>query len=289
MFKNKISFGIILYLIGCFISIFSSVFVKKVMVDYKLPAWEVIAIRQSIIVAILIPFMIKMKFNFFDKKTLKPNLIRNILYAFSIGLLHISLFKIPVNNGVVLQFLTPIIASLLAIFILKEENSLFLWISLIICLCGVFVIQQPSFGDNNILFAYILLFVSILLKSFITILNRKLALNFPTHILIFYMHTIILLVSLCFCFEFVKFPKEVVFILGIVGVFYLLEYVFVYISYKYCKVTITQPLEFSKIIYSIILSNLVLGENVNYIQILGISIIIFGFLFMIFSKRIKNK
>lgn len=288
MFKNKITFGIILYLLSALISVCSNIFVKKVMVDYYLPAWEAIAIRQSVIVVILIPFMIKMKFNFFDKKTFKWNVIRDVLYAISIGIMHIALLKIPINNGTSLQFLTPIIASIMAIFFLKEKNSLWIWVSLFICLCGALIIQRPSFSDSSLFYAYILLLISIFLKAVITILNRKLALKFDVSTLIFYMHTIVLFVSLLFFREFVKFPPIVVAILGIVGVFYLLEYIMIYTAYKYCNVTIIQPLEFSKIIYSIVLSNLVLDEKMNYSQLLGISIIMFGFLIMIASKN-KNK
>lgn len=288
MFGNKVFFGIFLYLISCLISVCSNIFVKKVMLDYQLPAWEAIAIRQSVIVLILLPFMIKMKFSFFNKKTFKWNVVRDVLYAFSIGIMHIALFKIPVNNGTSLQFLTPVIASIMAIFLLKEKNSVFLWIALIVCLFGAFIIQKPSIDNNGVLFAYVLLFISIILKAIITVLNRKLALTFDTSTLIFYMHTIVLFVSLLFCFEFIKFPPVVVLILGIVGVFYLLEYIMIYTAYKYCNVLTIQPLEFSKIVYSIILSNIVLNEQTNFIQIIGISVIIFGFLILLFTKN-KNK
>ena len=287
MFKNKIVFGIVLYLISALISVCSNIFVKKVMVDYQLPAWEAIAIRQSVIVLILIPFMIKMKFNFFNPLTFKWNVLRDVLYAVSIGIMHIALFKIPVNNGTSLQFLTPVFASIMAVIFLKEKNSWLLWLSLLICLCGALIIQKPSLDNSSLMFAYLLLFISILLKSIITVLNRKLALKFDTSVLIFYMHTIVLFVSLLFCWEFIKFPPIVVVILGVVGVFYLLEYILIYTAYKYCNVLIIQPLEFSKIIYSIVLSNIVLGETTNFIQLTGVSVIVFGFLILLFVQKSK--
>ena len=231
-----------------------------------------------------------MRFNFFKKETFKWNVLRDVLYAISIGIMHVAMFKIPVNNGTSLQFLTPVIASILAFFFLKEKKSIWIWISLSVCLCGALIIQTPSFGDIKIVHAYVLLLISIILKSIITILNRKLALKFDISILIFYMHTIILFVSLLFCWEFIAFPPIVVVILGIVGVFYLLEYIMIYTAYRYCNVVFIQPLEFSKIIYSIVLSNLVLGETTNYLQLFGISVIVFGFLIMLFSKKyLHNK
>lgn len=285
---NKLLFGSILYLISCCISVSSNIFVKKMMIQYQIPAWEAIAIRQTVICAILLPFMVKMKFNFFNKTTFHWNVLRDILYAVSIGIMHIALFYIPVNNGTSMQFLTPIIASILAIFLLKEKNSWLLWMALLICIIGALIIQKPSFDDSAVMFAYVLLFISILLKSIITILNRKLALKFNTSILIFYMHTIVLLVSLCFSWSFVKVPLIVWIILGTVGIFYLLEYILIYTAYRYCAVMFIQPLEFSKIIYSIIISNLVLGETTTFVQIVGSLIIMCGFSMMLVHVKKKQ-
>ena len=278
---NKLLLGSILYLISAGISVSSNILVKKMMIQHQIPAWEAIAIRQTVICAILLPFMVKTRFSFINKQTVKWNVIRNILYAISIGIMHIALFYIPINNGTSMQFLTPIIASILACFILKEPKSWLLWSSLCVCVSGALIIQQPSFDDSAVMFAYLLLFVSILLKSIITVLNRKLALQFNVATLIFYMHTIVLLVSLCFFYEFIKVPFIVWLTLGIVGIAYLLEYILIYTAYKHCTVTLLQPLEFSKIIYSIIISQLILGETTTLIQIIGSFIIICGFSMML--------
>ena len=61
-FLNKTILGIIFYCIGMFITTFISVFVKKTMLEYKLPSWEVVFIREIFVIMTLFPFMIKYKF-----------------------------------------------------------------------------------------------------------------------------------------------------------------------------------------------------------------------------------
>ena len=282
---NKTLLGCIFYIVAMLLSVSSNVLVKKTMIDFNLPAWESIAIRQTIIVVILAPFMVKEKFNFFNKKTLGINLLRNIIYALSIGLAHIALFSIPINTGTSVQFVTPILATILAIFFLKEKSSFYKWFSLIVCICGAVYIQYPFGRDVNLNIAYLLLAISVLLKSINSILTRILALNFNTSTCVFYMHIIILFVSLCFFPSFVFAPLLVWIILGIVGVIYLTEYILIYKAQKYCSVSVLQPLDFSKIIHAIILSNLVLGEVLTLKQIIGCCVILLGLVVMLFDKN----
>ena len=286
--NNKVVLGCLFYAIAMALSVSSNVLVKKTMINFNLPAWESIAIRQAIIVVILLPFMIKKKFNFFRKDALGINLIRNVLYAISIGLAHIAFLYIPINEGTSLQFFAPVMTSVFAIFLLKEKNILSIWVALILCFCGALFIQPPSIGSASVKTAYILFAISIILKSLNGILNRILALKFDTYTLVFYMHIIILLVSLCFFRSFKVAPMQAILILGVVGIIYLLEYILIYIAQKHCTVTILQPLDFSKIIYSIILSNLILGETLTIRQIIGGSIILFGCAVMMFGKQYKN-
>lgn len=290
---TKTVVGCIFYTIAMALSVSSNVLIKRTMVDFHLPAWESIAIRQTVIVMILVPFMIKERFIFFHKGAMVLNLVKNILYAVSIGLAHMAFLHVPINEGVSLQFLTPIFTSVLAIIFLREKISLSVSVALMLCLGGALYITPIAIGSGALKVAYILLFASILLKSVNGILNRVVVLKFKTSTLIFYMHITILLVSICFYNTFVYAPLKAIIILAIVGVIYLMEYILIYKAQKYCWVSILQPLEFSKIIYAIILSNLILGEVLSSRQIIGGTIILFGFLVMIFGehliKYLKNR
>ncbi len=290
--KKPTLFGCSLYCCAMFLSIVSSVFAKKTMAEYKIPAWEVICIRQSAIVIMLIPFMIKYRFVFFSKKTLPLNALRNIIYAFSTFLFYTSLQRIPINEITGFQFFTPICASIMAIIFFKEKNSKSIWIALLVCVLGAFVIKANTTSDDSTKVSYIyyvLLIIFILMRAFTSNLNGKLAKMFDTHIVIFYTHTIMFLVSLCFCYQFVMPTLNIILLLSFLGFIYLVEYILIYSAYKMCNVLTIQPFDFSKMLFSIILSSVILHEQTTINQVLGSLIIIIGFCIMIFGKEQEKK
>ena len=274
-----------MFLFAMFLSVCNSVFVKKTMVQYQLPSWEVIFIRELAICIMLLPFMVRFKFNFFNKKTLKPNAIRNVLYAISTYLLYTLLTKMSVNDVTSFQFFTPVVASIFAMIFLKERGSKIIWLSLLVCVCGGFVIKQPDFNNSSSIYTYILLCLFIGMRSFITILNKKLSMMFSISTIVFYTHIIMFLFSACFAWQFIKPHPTAIVILAFAGLIYCIEYILVYKAYTFCSVLVIQPCEFSKFVYSIILSSLVLGETTTINQIVGAIIIMIGFFISIFDKR----
>ena len=274
-----------MFLFAMFLSVCNSVFVKKAMVQYSLPSWEVIFIRELAICLMLLPFIIKFRFNFCDKNTLKPNIIRNVLYAVSTYLLYTLLTKMSVNDITSFQFFVPVVASIFAMIFLKEQGSKIIWLSLLVCVCGGFVIKQPDFSDSAGIYTYALLFLFIGMRSFITILNKKLATTFSTSTIVFYTHIIMFLSSACFVWQFSKPHPFVITILACAGLIYCIEYILIYTAYKFCSVLVIQPCEFSKFVYSVILSSLVLGETTTANQVIGAIIITIGFFIGVFDKK----
>jgi len=285
--KNK---GIILYTLGMLVTVLLNIFVKKTIVVFKLPTIEVLCIRQFILVLCLIPFMIKMKFNFFDKKTLKPNLIRNILFSIGTFLLYQGMSTVPLNEATAITFLTPIIASFLSIKLLKEKSSKSLWISLILSVIGMLIIKTPSLSENKeILYGYGFLLFAVVIRGYVNVLNRKLAKKFDTYILLFYTHIIMFLTSLFFFPQFVKFPPEAIKYIFITCVLFFIEYYLLFKAYKNCNASSLQPFEFTKLIFMMIFSNIFLGELTTINQIIGGIIILSGYVFVFLNKKNKSK
>ena len=276
-----------------FISISISVFLKKTILLYQIPALQVIVILQGATFAVILPFMMKMKFKFFKKKALTDNILRNILYTFGLWLLYSSLKYIPINVNVGIQFLVPVCSVVLAIFILKERNSIFIWLSFFACIIGAVVIRG-GFAIKVSEFemrAYILLASFVVVRSFGNILNRQLAIKYNTRTLVFYSHTIMFFLSFVAMLLFRSYraiPIDIFLSLCGFGLMYLIEYCLIFRAFKYCSVLTIQPLEFSKMIYAIILSNIFLNEAFTKHQIVGSILIALGFMSSIFDKRVQR-
>ncbi len=284
-FVSKTILGVIFYCIGMLISVGISIFVKKTMISYKLPSWEVVFIREIFVLIILIPFMVKYKFNFFQKKAISLNLFRNVLYFLSTILFYQVMTKLPVNTFISIEFLVPVIAGIFAIIFLGEKGTKITWLSLLICILGALIIKTPSFNNNSELSAYFLLLIVILLRAGIICCNGKLAYVFNTSSIMFYSNIFLFLMSALFFMDFIKPHPMAILILGVAGVLYCLEYLLIFTAHKWCTVLTLQPCEFSKMLYSIILSYIVLGERTTKEQIIGSLIIVVGFSIMIFGKK----
>ncbi len=276
-----------------FISVFISVFLKKAILTYDIPSLEVMSVFQGTILCIILPLMIKTRFQFFRKSALKLNLARNILYALSLYVFYSSLKFIPINVNIGVQFLAPVLSSILAILFLKEKNSSLAWVSLFVCIIGAFFIRGgfSKIEGNLELRAYFLLFLFIFFRSFGNILNRKLALKYDTMELIFYSHTIMFSLSFTFMLllgDYKALPIGVFLSLCLAGFFYFIEYALIFRAFKHCSVLTIQPLEFSKMIYAIILSNIFLNEAPTIYQVFGSLIILSGFGLTILNKK-NNK
>ena len=280
--------GSMLYLIAMFVTVTLNIFIKSAIIKFNLPTIEVLCCRQAIIVLFLLPLMIKRKFNFFDKDSFKPNIFRNLLFSISTFSMYFGMARVPLNDATAIMFLAPIIGSILATKLLNEKASKTIWIVLALAMIGVLVVKTPSFNDSeNILFGYCALMIAVIIRGYVVILNKKLAEKFDTMTMLFYTHIIMLLTSLLFTPQFVAIPLESMKYIAGASLLFFIEYYLIFKAYKLCKVTTLQPLDFSRLLYMMIMSSLLLGETTNCNQIVGGLIIVSSYTLMLFNKKKK--
>ena len=284
--------GYFLFSFAVFLSAFIMISTKSIIIKNSIPVWETLAIFNFPMVILLSALIIKTKKKVFTKEILKLNLTRNLIYIVYIYFLYFSLTRIPANDAVSIQLLVPVISSVIAGIFLKETFNIFIIIALFVGLCGVNTIMPISFsGDILHNKVYFLMLVAVIARSVANLFNKIIARRFDTTTLMFYTHTTIFLSALCFGGNhFIRIPVDAFLKLSAVSLLYYIEYVFIYKSNKYCSVISLQPLDFTKIVYSIILSYLILGEKLTEKQLLGIIIIAISFIFMMIGKnKLDNK
>ena len=240
---SKPAIGCTLYVLSALFSVMINIFAKKMFVQYSEPSWQVIFIRQAFVMGLLMPFMMKKQFNFFDRVAFWPNIQRGVLYVLSIFIMYTAIQHVAINTFVSIQFLVPVVASVMAIFIMKEKGTKILWIALFICTLGAFLTKRPSFENSNENFYLLLILLFVLIRSYVAVLNRKLAVRFDTATLVFYSNIIMFVISAAFFWEFVPVNSTVIAISAVCSIFYCLEYTFVFIANKFCSVISVQACE----------------------------------------------
>lgn len=77
-------------------------------------------------------------------KQLKLHITRAVLEVFGAGMLFYSLSYIPAAQGKAIMFLSPVLATVMAVLVLKEQSRLYKWAALIISFAAVIYIIQPN-------------------------------------------------------------------------------------------------------------------------------------------------
>ena len=280
--------AILLYLIGTASLVLLIVIFKKILIVYKISTAQALFIRQSIILIFLLPFMIKDKFNFFDKKMCGINFVRNSIFAISTFFWYKCIKVIPVNDSLVLSFLTPVITTVLAVYILKEKVNYKLWICLIISFFAVILSNKPSFKDFGMFEeAYFYGLIVVIFRSYVDILGKQATEVSTPMQMLYYTNIVMLFFTLFDLQSFKVIPLDGIFLLALSAVLFFIEFITIYTSYKLAPISSLEPLAFFRLIFSMIFSFLLLNETIQINQIISGFIVILAFIYSLNFKKKK--
>ncbi|MBL0725666.1 MAG: DMT family transporter [Alphaproteobacteria bacterium] len=263
----------IIYLISSFINIFILVFIKRINGNKVLDITQIIFLRTLLSIILIVPFNIKNTIHIkcINKNTALLLLTLGVLASVDGYLWNFGLQQIPVNNAMIMLFLSPIITALLGNVILKEKIENTIKMSFAINTVAVFLVYH--FSVDNINIGYILLILDFFIYGFTAIIIKKLH-YYPASFLL--MVRMIVLLPISF-FTMKKLPminKEIIWYTVIMSVGYITERTLLTKAYQIAKVTSIQPLRYFNVVFSSVLSYLILGEKLNVWQIIGISTIV---------------
>jgi len=262
-----------IYLTGAFINILTLVFIKYLGINNLLKIDQIIFFRTLFAVILLTPFNINniKSFKLENKHTFALLLILGILASVDAYLWNIGLQKVPVNNAMMMLFLSPIITALLSRFILKETIKRNTKISFIINSFAVLSVYHFSFNKFNI--GYLFLLSDLFIYGFTAILIKKLS-SYSSDFLVFVRLLILLPISFFIMKDIPIFNLKVLLFVALITFGYITERTLLTKAYQLTTITSIQPLRYFNIVFSAGLSYLILGEKLSLWQVLGVVVII---------------
>lgn len=277
--------GYFIYLIGSFINILTITVVKYFWNYNFLSISELIFFKTLLIVILLTPLNIR-NIKKIKKKDIKLLIAICLLSTLDTYLWYLGFIKVPVNNAIILLSLSPVITSVLAVFFLKERISSRLILSIFISFASVFLVYRAISDKFNI--GYLYLFIDLITYGFIAIIIKKLS-HYSSIFLVY----IRMLFMLIFSSLNVKSNIEInsnifIFISFIcfISIMSLIEKICFTTSYRLVDVSKIQPFRFANIVFSCILSFIILDEMITIWQLLGCIGIFFAIL--IGNKKYYN-
>ena len=269
------------YLSAVFLNVLTSVLIKYLHINSDLNLNQIISIRVILAMFMLTPFMAG-KLKIINKKHIKLIILTGCLSYLDIYLWHYGVSIVPINNAVVTSFLLPILITFFACVILKEPLYLGSIIALIIAFCAINLIYQIT--PNVSSFGYFVLIIDFTAGALGFVLTKKLT-SFYGPLLIVYLKIFVMLpIAFALIGSIPVFTVYSFIFVFICSIIYVLERYLFTLAYKLHDMGPLQPLRFFNILFSFILSYLILKEMINVWQIIVAFMIIFANLINMFYK-----
>ena len=306
--KKGFLFACFIALIGSFGNALQGTFIKYYTANLHIGLYDVILIRCIASIIILLPFSFKQMVSFIKSKNLIKNvliiLLLAILYSADIILYNTGLKTTPVNTGTLIMLLVPLWMCFFGKIILHEND--FNKITAFSLLACIFAVVYTTIGDlkfGNTGVGVIFIFANSIVLPIGVILQKKFADFRPIAfalftnsivlgLVVFFLsgcHTNILL-STFNPFD-KSFNLEFLICAVLIAIFDIMESGGVYLSCKLANVSSLQPIRFTRIIFAIIVSGIVLGEIITAKQAISTIIILMAnTVSIVFShKKYLNK
>lgn len=288
--KTNPVIGVSAFLAAMGLVVFLATIIKKTITKYGISVEEAVFVRASFILIFSLPIILKDKPLNVKKEEFKLNIVRNLLFAISTFLWYRGVVSTSVNNAVVISFLTPIFSTILSVFILKERLSFVVFSATLVCTAVTVWLKKVSLDITTASFVF--LFSAVMMRGFVNIFTKKItSKGYSTRNIVHYNSFIMWLTSLSCLLTWKPIPLECVLWLSFAGVIYFVETYLATLAYKHCSVSQIQPLDFSRIVFSMLISYLMLSESPTTKQIIAASIIVCANLVVILvtAQKRKNK
>jgi S-adenosylmethionine uptake transporter len=158
-----------------------------------------------------------------------------------------------------------------------------MWFSLIIGFIGVLIIIRPGFRDLGL--GYLLALLTPFVWAISNILTKQMVKTEKPESITFYLSFVMFILSIPFAAPYLKPISWVDFLwLSMLGLISNASYIANAICYSKVDISVVQPFDFSRLIFTVIISYFAFDEKVDLMMLIGAVVILGGSLLVIPRK-----
>ncbi len=239
----------------------------------------IIMMRNFFAFFLFIPLMFRSRKNLFKTQNLHLHILRNINGIVAMMVWFYTVTLLPLPEAVSFTFIVPIITTLAAVFFLKEKVNSNILLALLTGFIGILIIIRPGFHQFKT--AYIFAFLTTILWSISNLIVKKMTKTDSPETIVGYMSLIMLIISIPFGITKVS-PMNFsdVFWLLMLGLFSNLSHLSMSAAYSKADLSLVQPFDFTRLIFTAIISYFAFGEKADIWTWVGSLIILVGTIFV---------
>ncbi len=283
---NNNQFAIFLIIISIIFGTLMGTFIK--LAQEELNVFTTGFLRFFFGFLIIIPYILKTKFEVFSTKNLKIHILRSALNLPAMLLGFAALAMLPLEKMTAIHFIVPIIVTILAVIFLKEKIYLYRSIALVMGFLGMLIILRPGIIEISI--GIYMALISSLIWSVVIILTKKVSKDDSAITILSHQYVYMSLFSFPLVIYFWDQPslKTIIFILCAAMSGTILHIALNH-AYKLVDVTMTQPYSFLGLVVSSIIGYFVFSDKPDFYTWLGASVIFCGVLLISYRELQLNK
>lgn len=245
-------------------------------------------------------FFIVMVRNFFGLLFFLPQIMSSYRHVLETKKIHLHIFRgvngllsmmvwfhiitvLPLSEAVSISFIIPIITIIVAIIFLKEKVKTHSLIGSFIGFIGVLIILRPGFKAFNP--AYFYSFISVILWVLSNIIIKLMTKTEKPQTIVAYMSLIMLICSIPFALPHLQaLDWHSFFWFALLGLVSNLTHICISLSYSKCDLSKVQPFDFTRLIFTAIISYFAFDEIIDLWVVIGSLVILFGVI-IVMPKR----
>ncbi len=239
----------------------------------------IVMMRNFFAFAFFIPLMIKNPRQLFYTKKLHLHFLRNLNGLVAMLIWFYTITLIPLPEAVSFTFVVPIITTLAAMFFLKEKVHARAWIALTVGLVGIMLIIRPGFHEFKL--AYLLAIITTFLWSISNVIVKMMTDTDRPETIVAYMSFIMLVFSIPLgMMHLASVNLTDIFWLAMLGLFSNLSHMSLSTAYSKADLSVVQPFDFTRLIFTSIISYFAFGEVLDFWSGCGAMVILIGTIFV---------
>lgn len=227
------------------------------------------------------------------KKVLYTNHLRLHVFRGANGLISMMIWfhvvtVLPLSEAVSISFIIPILTTIAAVIFLKEKVSNHSWIGSIIGFVGILIILRPGFKEFNP--AYFYSFASVILWIISNLVIKLMTKTEKPSTIVAYMSFTMLIFSIPFAFPYMKpIGFESLIWFALLGLVSNLTHICISNAYTKSDLSTVQPFDFTRLIFTSIISYFVFDEIIDFWVIIGSMVILFGVIIVMPRRGSKKQ
>lgn len=276
---------------GIWFMLLATLFFSLMNVAVKLvphiPAVEVVFFRSVVSLVLSVGILKVSKVSVWGKNK-KILILRGVSGAMALILYYRLIQEIPLATATTILFLSPVFATILGIFFVKEEVRPIQWFFFIISFVGIVMVKgfDPRIGAIYLLMG----FSSSLFSGVAFNCIRKLNTSEHPLVIIFYFPLVTLPIAGIWTYFNWTMPQGIDwFILFMVGVLTQIAQYFMTRSFQTEEISKVASLRYLGIIYALFFGYVFFDEGFNYLVYFGMGLTIFGVVLNIWFKHVQLK